>query len=75
MPRRSIALFLFLTLPGVAGCANLLDSDTAKSRLTAQHRDSVLAGSDLPGAATVGRALDEGDRAAARAAALDSIAR
>jgi hypothetical protein len=68
-------LCIFLTLPWLPGCANLLDSDSTQSKLTAQQRDSVLAGSDLPGAATVGRALDENDRAAARAAALDSIPR
>ena len=56
-----------------AGCANALDSDSTKAALTTHQRDSVLARSDLPGAATVGRALDESDRAGARAAALDSI--
>ena len=73
MLSRMIALSLLIAAGLCAGCANQFDSDSAKAALTAHQRDSVLARSELPGAATVGRALDENDRAAQRAASLDSL--
>lgn len=75
MLTRTMAALLLIIAAMTAGCANLLDSDSTKAALTAHERDSVLAQSELPGAATVGRALDENDHAAERAAALDSIPR
>jgi hypothetical protein len=56
-----------------AGCANQIDSDGARAVLSGRERDSVLARSALPGAQTVGRALDQNDCAAARASILDSL--
>jgi len=73
MRSRRIAPLLLIAAAMVTGCANQFDADSTKAALTAHQRDSVLARSDLPGAATVGRALDENDRAAQRAASLDSI--
>ena len=73
-PARRLAVSLLLAAL-VAGCANQLDSDSTRAALTGHQRDSVLAQSELPGAATVGRALDENDHAAERAAALDSVPR
>ena len=68
-----IAALLLIATVTCAGCGNTFDSDSTKTALTGHERDSVLARSELPGAATVGRALDENDRAAKRAATLDSI--
>lgn len=71
-----LALILMLVAATLAwGCANLIDSESAKSALTASQRDSTLAESSLPGASTVGRALDRADDALARSASLDSLTR
>lgn len=45
------------------GCGNMVADDSA---LTRHQRDSVIAESELPGAAVVGRALEIADSAAAR---------
>jgi hypothetical protein len=49
---------------GSFGCGNMIADD---SKLTRHQRDSVIAKSALPGAAVVGRALEEADSARARA--------
>ena len=63
-------------LVALAGCSS---SDKPASTLTEHQRDSVLARSSLPGAAVVGRALSESDRATNRAAnmsaSMDSLSR
>jgi protein involved in sex pheromone biosynthesis len=43
-----------------------------KPQLTEREKDSVLAGSRIPGAKAVGRAMTSADSAAARQARLDS---
>jgi hypothetical protein len=73
MRSRKIVVLLLIAAGMCPGCANQFDSDSTKAALTGHERDSVLARSELPGAATVGRALHENDRAAQRAASLDSI--
>lgn len=64
-------------LVALAGCSS--GSDRPASTLTEHQRDSVLAKSSLPGAAVVGRALSESDRASNRAANMsanmDSLSR
>lgn len=57
----------------LAGCARTETADRAP--LTERQRDSVLAEQPLPGAPVVGSALKASDRAAERAAAMDSTAR
>jgi len=57
---------------GLGGCA---DRNGGSGRvLSERQRDSVISRSNLPGAATVGRALQESDKASLRAASLDSLA-
>ena len=64
-------------LIALAGCSS--GSDRPASTLTEHQRDSVLAKSILPGAAVVGRALTESERASNRAANMsanmDSLSR
>jgi hypothetical protein len=59
----------------LGGCANSIDGDSVRAAFSEPTRDSVLAGSALPGSGVVGRALHETDRAADRAATLDSLGR
>jgi hypothetical protein len=47
-------------------------TDENKPQLTEREKDSVLAGSRIPGAKAVGRAMTSADSAAARQARLDS---
>ena len=70
MPERTrvamVGIFLL-----VAGCAG----DTGGNRrdtMTQRQKDSVLAQSQLPGAAGVGKALNAADSAKARQARIDS---
>jgi len=48
-------------------------SSSSRQPLTEHQRDSVIAGSPLPGAATVGKAREHQDDATQRAASLDSL--
>jgi hypothetical protein len=47
-------------------------ADENKPQLTQREKDSILAGSRIPGAKAVGRAMTSADSAAARQARLDS---
>jgi hypothetical protein len=47
-------------------------TEEQKPQLTEREKDSVLAGSRIPGAKAVGRAMTSADSAAARQARLDS---
>jgi hypothetical protein len=67
--------FILLVSLCVSGCANAIDSDSVRTALSQRERDSLLAGSALPGSRAVGRALDHSDVARKRAAALDSLTR
>ena len=58
-----LALVIGGLLLVMTGCSAQMEDD---SQLTRAQRDSVLAESDLPGAAVVGKALDIADSAAAR---------
>jgi len=68
-------MFLGLMLVLVVGCSGESNSDQAETGLSQRQRDSLVAESDLPGAAAVGKALSISDSAAARAARLDSLTR
>ena len=72
----AIALALALGLaPALAGCGRHSGDTKPASRLTEAQRDTALARSSLPGASTVGRALDVAGKGAARSAQLDSLTR
>lgn len=71
--RPILAVALLIALALASGCGNS-PRRPANPPLTERQRDSVLAQSGLPGATTVGRALQVSDGATARAAAIDSIA-
>ncbi|TMQ72872.1 MAG: hypothetical protein E6K80_01555 [Candidatus Eisenbacteria bacterium] len=64
----TIAATLALT-----GCA--ARETSSRAPLTERQRDSVIARSSLPGAGTVGRALEQSDAASRRVARLDSLTR
>jgi uncharacterized lipoprotein len=59
-----------LCLIGLAGCSS---DKQATRNLSERERDSLIARSVLPGAAVVGRAMAESDRAALQAARQDTM--
>lgn len=67
-----IALFVSLAL---TGCARHASPPQPASRLTEAQRDTAIARSSLPGASTVGRALDVSGQGAGHAAQMDSLTR
>ena len=69
MRRRTTALVLGLIV--LAGCAK--PESKPATTLTEHQRDSVLATEPIPGASTVGRAMQAADREANRAAQMDSM--
>ncbi len=73
MRDRVPASFAIALLALLAGCAPA--QKPAKAALTEHQRDSVLATEPIPGAATVGRALEQSAKASAGAAQMDSLAR
>lgn len=62
---------LLLAAGGPSACTGGA-GDPARDQLTDRERDSIIAGSRLPGAAAVGRALRVSDSIASRNALLDS---
>ena len=62
-------------LIALAGCAGHSSSPKPASTLTEAQRDSAIARSSLPGAATVGRALALSGRSERYAAQTDSLTR
>lgn len=67
--RSALAL---VVLASLGGCAK--GQKVARAPLTEHQRDSVLATEPIPGASTVGRALDASAQASKDAAAMDSVA-
>jgi hypothetical protein len=63
-------LILALLAAGVVACSS--DETAKKQELTQREKDSVLAGSRIPGAKAVGKALRTSDSVAARQARIDS---
>jgi len=51
------------------------DEPDARANLTQREKDSILAGSRIPGARAVGRGMTSADSASARQARLDSAQR
>ncbi len=72
-PKVPAALVALALLALLAGCAP--GERAAKAELTEHQRDSVLATEPIPGAATVGRALEQSAKASESAAQMDSLAR
>ena len=64
-----------LALLSITGCARHASQSEPASRLTEAQRDTALARSSLPGASTVGRALDVSGQGAGHAAQVDSLTR
>lgn len=68
-----LALALIALLALLAGCSP--GQKTAKAKLTEHQRDSVLATEPIPGAATVGKAMEQSAKASESAAQMDSLTR
>jgi hypothetical protein len=67
----SMALGLAWT---IAACGGGQPRHSASDTLTERQRDSILAGSSIPGARGVGAALRAADTTSARVRAADSVA-
>jgi len=65
MKFRGIGLLVLLGL--AVGCSGGDKNQEARRPLTEHERDSVLAGTKLPGAGAVGKALEVADSASVRA--------
>jgi hypothetical protein len=63
-------LALALLAAGAIACGN--DETAKKQELTQREKDSVFAGSRIPGAKAVGKALRTADSAEARQAIIDT---
>jgi hypothetical protein len=59
----------------LAACSKHSEADRSRPAMSERQRDSTIAGSRLPGAGTVGKALAASDSASARAARADSLLR
>ena len=68
-------MIVLLVLLSITGCARHASQPEPASRLTEAQRDTALARSSLPGASTVGRALDVSGQGAGHAAQVDSLTR
>jgi hypothetical protein len=67
---RTNGLLLALLAWGLVACGT--EETAKKQELTQREKDSVFAGSQIPGAKAVGKALKTADSAAARQARIDS---
>lgn len=70
MSSRYDRLILALLAAGAVACGT--DETAKKQELSQREKDSVLAGSRIPGAKAVGKALRTSDSVAARQARIDS---
>jgi len=77
MTSRKLLLFLLavLALCAPIACARRTAGTQPASRLTEAQRDTAIARSSLPGASTVGRALDVSGQGTGHAAQVDSLTR
>jgi hypothetical protein len=73
MTTRWLCLIL-LALLVLTSCAGRSSTPKPASTLTEAQRDTAFARSSLPGASTVGRALDVSGQASTRVAREDSLA-
>jgi hypothetical protein len=69
MSNRQIAI-LGIVLSIAVGCTQ--DTEQSRSKLTQREKDSILAGSQIPGARAVKKTMTTADSAAARQARIDS---
>jgi len=69
MSRRGILFCAALTL-SLAACST--EQTDSRSSLTQREKDSILAGSQIPGAKAVKKTLNTADSAAARMSRIDS---
>jgi hypothetical protein len=67
---RHNGLILALLAAGVVACGT--EETAKKQELTQREKDSVFAGSKIPGAKAVGKALRTSDSVAARQARIDT---
>lgn len=67
--RKYLLLILTVGVTMIIACAQ--EEPAARKDLTQQQRDSILAGTPLPGAKVVGKAISISDSASARAKRLD----
>jgi len=71
--KRMNPMLAAVILIALAGCAGHSSSPKPASTLTEAQRDSAIARSSLPGAATVGRALTLSGKSERYAAQTDSL--
>ncbi len=71
LARRTLAALV--TGLALAGCGAQVSGEVPVSTLTEAQRDSAIARGELPGSATVGRALTLSGRQSARIARLDTL--
>lgn len=69
--RVALLLVLLALMSPATGCST--SEKSAKAPLTEHQRDSILATEPIPGAPVVGAALRTSDKAAERAATMDSL--
>ena len=69
MLKSGMAVFALVVLS--VGCAKA-DTEDSRAKLTQREKDSILAGSQIPGARAVKKTMTVADSAAARQARLDS---
>jgi hypothetical protein len=70
-----IVFAALLVLLSIAGCSGHSSTPRPASTLTEAQRDSAIARSSLPGATTVGRALELSGKSARYASQMDSLSR
>ena len=72
-PSGTAALFAILLAVGACGGGSSGTRHAATDTLTERQRDSILAGSSIPGASAVGKAMTAADSTSARVRATDSV--
>jgi hypothetical protein len=70
MSNRGIALFAAAVSLTAVACSQ--ETEQSRSTLTQREKDSILAGSQIPGARAVKKTMTTADSAAARQARIDS---
>ncbi len=70
MPKRGITILGAAFCLASAACTQ--ESEQSRSTLTQREKDSILAGSQIPGARAVKKTMTTADSAAARQARIDS---
>ena len=71
--KRAVRMASVIVLTAITSCGG--DDTDNRANLTQREKDSILAGSQIPGARGVKRAMTSADSASARQARLDSADR